>query len=104
MSGSIPPKVLGVQNGRRTRAEFRPRVYLGEGFYGSLWMPRDGRGCHRSSGATRRFGTEANAGVVDQYPRAIWIAALRLGACPLPVERQTLAPHVAHRHSPIVSS
>jgi hypothetical protein len=31
MSGSIPPKVLGVQNDRRTRAEFRPRVYLGEG-------------------------------------------------------------------------
>ena len=26
MSGLIPPKVLGVQNGRRTGAEFRPRV------------------------------------------------------------------------------
>src|ERR1700722_5950833 len=99
--------MMGVQNVRTSRAltEFlASRVVPGEDACRSLWRWRGEHRRNRVSGSTRRFAAEAITRVVDQYPCAVRIAALRLGVCPLPMVRQTLTPRGTRRHSPPIPS
>jgi hypothetical protein len=101
-----PTLVLVVLNGRTSPTLPQPFcacVFQTENAHRSRWMRGATRCGNRSSGPAPRFMAQANDRIMDQYPRAVWIAALRLCACPVPMARQALAPHAANRRSRIVS-